>query len=1135
MRVRRSLSARVAQSVTLALVVLVGPLTPIGNRLALAVSGNGGQSHAPLREGWREKPLVRDAIDDHGERCLACHGHIENVTENMGFELDCTFCHGGDPVSTVKEIAHVQPSLPIINDATVAPLDYDLDYQRFVNPSNLRVVPWTCGYCHFVDNIPKAMMATAAGHYAGGMYLGGVIPSKTPVYGTFAVTDDDGDVPTEDGAVAGLLDLVTYDPELDPSLYSTHYRAVPAQACARCHLWSRGKGYRGAVEQDGLYRADGCAACHMPYANNGLSQSADASINHMEPGHPRVHTVKREIPSEQCIHCHHRGARIGLSFTGRAQMPPRLPSGPGVAGTTDQRFNSNYHYTDPETNPRDIHNERGLHCIDCHTAAGVMGDGNIYGHMDQATKTECRQCHGTPDALATLTDHDGLPLSNLRQSGDSVRLASKVDGRVHAVTQVKELVDHTSPAYNPQASCAMNDDHIKTDGGLECYSCHTSWVPNCYGCHFERDERQMGQNLVTREWEVGKVTTNNKIFESLRNFHMGTNSEGRVTPFIVGCQVYADVTAPDGSKILDFASPETVNGLSGLGLQPVNPHSVRGAGEVRTCAECHRAPPALGLGSGNYAVARNYAFATSTAGVQVFDRRADPTSPVLVGTIPVSDPLALAALPDVVEGTTDFLYVAAGTDGVDIFDLQSGIPVSPVGGITGIHAIDVARAARYLYVVVDGVGVNIYDNLDPAVATYIAGVPIPSARRVVPWGIHLFVAAGTAGLYVVDIADNGAPIVVQSVPGMNAVDVALYAHMRKGPEFASRAYVADPGFGVRVVDLLPDFASASLVGGFPLPGATGLDTYTRYVETQGTTPSREHDYLYVAAGTGGLRVLDITDPDAIAEVGAVTDLGGSVVDVDVSSEMTPPGVDDYAVVANGQLGVQIVDVTNPQNPSLIRALAASGTGRVFVEVQQLDRYIDEQGNELKENSHPNAGTFSRADIVRILGAEVNACLVGGCCETGNVCNVMSNADCTSFDGVFGGDGATCDDADLDGVGEACDCAPSNDQAWNLPGRIDELLLSHVGGVSGTTTLSWTPADPGATQVQYDTLTSLSPSDFEQSAGCLEADDLDTQATHTTDPGSGVVLYFLVVAENPCGPGSAGDGLSGLPRSVLDCL
>ena len=154
----------------------------------------------------------------------------------------------------------------------------------------------------------------------------------------------------------------------------------------------------------------------------------------------------------------------------------------------------------------------------------------------------------------------------------------------------------------------MTDDHIKDQGGLECYSCHTSWVPNCFGCHFERDEREMGLNLVTREWEVGKVSTNNKVFESLKHFSMGYNREGRVAPFIVGCQVVADVTAPDGSKILDFVMPTTANGLSGLGLQPVNPHTVRGAGEVRGCSECHRSPPGLGLGSGSYSVARNYAF-----------------------------------------------------------------------------------------------------------------------------------------------------------------------------------------------------------------------------------------------------------------------------------------------------------------------------------------------------------------------------------------------------------------------------------------------------------------------------------------------------------------------------------------------
>ncbi len=319
--------------------------------------------------------------------CNSCHGAIENATENMGFSVACTFCHGGDGNATTIEAAHVQPTLPVINDATTAPLDYDLPYQRFVNPSNLRI-DGVCNLCHpqIFEDTRKSMMATAAGHHSGGLYQNGVVDSKTPIYGNFAITDDDGVVPVDQGAVASLEDLITYDPSADPSLTATHFAAVPGQACARCHLWSRGRGYRGATDEDGTYRADGCAACHMPYADDGRSQSADASIDHQEQGHPINHLITKAIPTRQCLHCHHRGARIGLTFTGRAQMPPRLPSGPGVPGTTGVRFNRNYLYTDPATNPPDVHHERGMQCSDCLVKNELMGDGNIFGHMDQATR-----------------------------------------------------------------------------------------------------------------------------------------------------------------------------------------------------------------------------------------------------------------------------------------------------------------------------------------------------------------------------------------------------------------------------------------------------------------------------------------------------------------------------------------------------------------------------------------------------------------------------------------------------------------------------------------------------------------------------------------------------------------------------
>ena len=60
-----------------------------------------------------------------------------------------------------KEEAHVLPSLPVIMDQTIPPLDYDLPYQRFVNPTNLRVVDSVCGECHAekVATVKKSMMA----------------------------------------------------------------------------------------------------------------------------------------------------------------------------------------------------------------------------------------------------------------------------------------------------------------------------------------------------------------------------------------------------------------------------------------------------------------------------------------------------------------------------------------------------------------------------------------------------------------------------------------------------------------------------------------------------------------------------------------------------------------------------------------------------------------------------------------------------------------------------------------------------------------------------------------------------------------------------------------------------------------
>ncbi len=269
---------------------------------------------------------------------------------------------------------------------------------------------------------------------------------------------------------------------------------------------------------------------------------------------------------------------------------------------------------------------------------------------------------------------------------------------------------------------------------------------------------------------------------------------------------------------------------------------------------------------------------------------------------------------------------------------------------------------------VTGVGVQVYDTLNPIEPTLVATIPIQTALRVEHWGIHLFVAAGEEGLFVVDVGNHQSPSIIGSVVGINAAaDLRLYAHHQAGPDFAARAYVADPSFGVRVVDLLPNFSAPTLVSGIPLPsGALGLDTYTRYIEATATTSSLERDFLYVAAGTKGVSVFDISDPDDIRLASRIQNLGGSVSDIDAFSQIAPPGVDDYAVVANDTKGLQVLDISNPQAISLVHATNTVGLSRVFAEVFQLDRYVDEQGNELIENSHEGARPFSHEELVRLL-------------------------------------------------------------------------------------------------------------------------------------------------------------------------
>ncbi len=52
---------------------------------------------------------------------------------------------------------------------------------------------------------------------------------------------------------------------------------------------------------------------------------------------------------------------------------------------------------------KDIHLEKGMHCIDCHFVQDAHGNGKLYGETRNAIEVDCVDCHGTIEQRSTLT------------------------------------------------------------------------------------------------------------------------------------------------------------------------------------------------------------------------------------------------------------------------------------------------------------------------------------------------------------------------------------------------------------------------------------------------------------------------------------------------------------------------------------------------------------------------------------------------------------------------------------------------------------------------------------------------------------------------------------------------------------
>ncbi len=173
--------------------------------------------------------------------------------------------------------------------------------------------------------------------------------------------------------------------------------------------------------------------------------------------------------------------------------------------------------------------------------------------------------------------------------------------------------------------------------------------------------------------------------------------------------------------------------------------------------------------------------------------------------------------------------------------------------------------------------------------TALSFIPIPGfAHNVDVSGDFAYVAAGSAGLQVVNVSNREVPVMAGSLdtPG-NANDVKVIGTV---------AYVADGASGLQIVDISTP-SSPSLLGFVDTPG-NALD-----VVVAGTR-------VYVADGASGLQVIDVTNPVTASILGSVDTPGaGNGVDVDPGRML--------AVVTDQTSGLQVIDVSDPASPVIV--------------------------------------------------------------------------------------------------------------------------------------------------------------------------------------------------------------------------
>jgi hypothetical protein len=248
-----------------------------------------------------------------------------------------------------------------------------------------------------------------------------------------------------------------------------------------------------------------------------------------------------------------------------------------------------------------------------------------------------------------------------------------------------------------------------------------------------------------------------------------------------------------------------------------------------------------------------------------------------------------------------YAYCLSRVSGIDILDI--GDPSNPkiAGHIDLAHTIHIN--GQYLYSADISTGFQVWDITAPLSPVFrgkcnLPGLETDEATSIFTHGIYAYVTLSGAGLLVIDISAPSSPVHVGALtyeaPCFSRdCEETIYA--RDVYVTGNKAYIADDTWGLKVVDITePD---APVLLGELDPHSNLQEIYVR------------DNYAYMVGGHPGLIVIDVSNPAAPVMAGSYrTPENYTSQDLFI--------VDQYAYIAYDSAGLHVVDISDPTSPVL---------------------------------------------------------------------------------------------------------------------------------------------------------------------------------------------------------------------------